>query len=366
MLLIMVVNIVYGNIQSFLPKRTLIYNFIESNNIDLVLLVEAKIKSDTTIKYRDWKIIQHNGNQITNHARGGSLILAKPNINLKKQNSPAINNKLNECTHISISMNNADELHIFLVYIHPFSKIEESILTKASLYKHSIIIGDFNCNKSKTRQIDNFLANSSFKKMKTNHTFILTNNNDSTPDLMLYSDSLKNIFSDITLFPDFGSDHLTFHFHINNILDNNNTNPVINGTYNLNICNIPKLNELMLDFHSLNQDIDSVQMIDQFLETLRSNVVRCCPLKKTQSFSVNTLPPYLINMIKRKRNMYREYLQNRSPEIKTQINAYTKYIKRLIAQYRNYKWYQVCEDINSLQGKAFWYKIKQLSKYKEI
>ena len=143
----MPLNILYSNIQSYPPKQLQIKHFIETNDISLVMLVETKTRSDFNIRYRDWTTIQLNGNQITNYARGGSAIIAHPPLQTKKQNSPKLINPLNECLHCTIKIPNRNEpVHLFLVYIHPFSKIEENILIKASLYKDVIIIGDFNQN----------------------------------------------------------------------------------------------------------------------------------------------------------------------------------------------------------------------------
>ena len=62
----------------------------------------------------------------------------------------------NETLHMSIPFQ-GEKLHIFLVYNHPNSRIEDTIFTKAALYKYAIIIGDFNINRAKRKHIDNFL-----------------------------------------------------------------------------------------------------------------------------------------------------------------------------------------------------------------
>ena len=102
------------------------------------MFVESKTKNSDHIVYRNWTVVQKNGAQITNYPRGGSLILVK-----------------------------------------------------ASLYPFSIIIGDFNINPQKSRQVQNFLQQSKFLKYKTEPTFLMAHNPDSTPDLIFYSNSLK-------------------------------------------------------------------------------------------------------------------------------------------------------------------------------
>lgn len=111
------INILYANINSYPRKRHIINNYIEKNNIQCALFVESKIKKDSTTNYRNWQVLQYEGNQIHNHTRGGSLIQVHPDIPMGKANSPRINNPLNECLHFTIPFHN-DKLHIFLVYIH--------------------------------------------------------------------------------------------------------------------------------------------------------------------------------------------------------------------------------------------------------
>lgn len=129
----------------------------------MMAFVETKLKENAPA-LPGWEIIQKPGH-ITNNARGGSLIQARNAVNMGKNNPPTINNALNECLHISIPFQN-EKLHIFLVYIHPTSAID-TLFTKASLYKYSIIVGDLNVDARKKRHINMFLNNSNFKQKKT-------------------------------------------------------------------------------------------------------------------------------------------------------------------------------------------------------
>lgn len=67
-------NILYSNINGYLAKKEQVYNFMNNNDINLAMFVESKTKENNTVVYKNWKIIQQNGAQIHNHARGGSLV----------------------------------------------------------------------------------------------------------------------------------------------------------------------------------------------------------------------------------------------------------------------------------------------------
>lgn len=356
------IRVLYSNIQSFSPKELLISNYIENNYIDLALFVETKLKASKKIMFKNWSTFQLQGQLITNYPRGGCLVLGNPKLQLIKENSPKINYSLNECVHFSIPIpSKHTRLHFFLVYIHPTLKIEENILTMAAKYEYAIIIGDFNVNANKLKQIRNFLSASNFTQCSTGPTFLMPANKDSTPDLILCSSEVKQLIGDITLSPDLCSDHLSLDFPLKLDITLPNIEP--SNARNINKCNTELLNSMMLIFVDSNPVITN-ETISKFLKTLSDNATSLSPIIKQHKTKLNTLPPFIISMIKRKRRLYRDYKQILDPTIKTQINKFSNHIKTLINQYRAYNWISVCQEINDLEGKQFWEKIKRLSRYK--
>ena len=201
-------NILYTNINSYIPKKYIINNTIEKHNINCALFVESKTKPDSNTSYRNWTILQRDGNMINNNVRGGTLVQMHPALKMGKANPPRINNPLNEATHFTIPFQE-DLLHVFVVYIHPTSNIEESIFMMAARFKYAMIVGDFNINAAKCRQLNQFLGNSDFIKADTPPTFLMPNNNDSTPDILLFKKIISSNVTGIDVIPDVGSDHLS-------------------------------------------------------------------------------------------------------------------------------------------------------------
>lgn len=353
------ISIIYSNINGYNHKKTAINHFIECNDIKLAMFVETKTREDqNTITYHNWNIIQHNGTQIHNHARGGSLVKLHPSIKLHKANPPRVNNPLNECLHFAIPYLD-DKLHIFLAYIHPNSRIEENIFTMSTLYKYSLIVGDFNVTtRPKRKQLSDFLNNTNFQKYDTPPTFLMPNNVDSTPDIILYSGNIKANIKNVENITDLGSDHLGFK------IDIDNHTPSVeeeNSRYNLNSTNIEIVNNIRAKFtetHEVNKE-----NIAKFNKILSKAITDNTPVKKIKYYT-QELPPHIITLIKRKRRLYREYRQSGNVELKTEINNYNKNIQKLIQQYKEHKWITTCEDINKQQGKNYWSEIKKLAKYK--
>lgn len=336
---------------------------MEQNNINCVLLVETKTKCINSVKYRNWRTLQLQGNLITNIPRGGSILQTDPSLNMGKANPPKLNNLLNECLHITIPFQN-DNLHIFLVYIHPTSKIEENIFVKASLYKYAIIIGDLNVNKTKNKQISDFIKNSNFEKWITPPTFLMQNNNDTTPDVMLYSKNLKNNFQRVDLTPDLGSDHLAFHIQFKLNRPATNIPPKIK--YNFKKSNMEKINKDLKEFiESKRNEVNSIDDINQFNLQLKQIIQNNTPTLETQHYS-HKLPPFIIRMIKEKRKMYREYQVNHNPEAKKHINQFNKQIQKMVFEFKTHSWLQTCESINESRGRLFYQQVKKLSRYKTV
>ncbi|KAL3276134.1 hypothetical protein HHI36_020853 [Cryptolaemus montrouzieri] len=126
---------------------------------------------------------------------------------MRKRNAPRINDPLNDSINFIIPIEN-DELHIFLIYNHPTSYLEETTLNMSVNYKYSLIIGDFNINNSKKRRnLNNFLHRSSFSMAETP--------TNTMPDLILFSPNMKNFIENIDVIPDLRSEHLSIILSLN-------------------------------------------------------------------------------------------------------------------------------------------------------
>lgn len=71
------------------------------------------------------------------------------------------------------------------------------------------------------------------------------------------------------------------------------------------------------------------------------------------------LPPFIIQLIKRKRKMFREYQNSRNVAPKTEINKFYTNIQSLIQQYKQYTSITTCKEINRKQGRNYWQEIKK-------
>jgi hypothetical protein len=100
------------------------------------------------------------------------------------------------------------------------------------------------------------------------------------------------------------------------------------------------------------------EQIHEFLDKVAQLVKEHSPKLKLP-FYKNQLSPFILSLIKLKRQLYRDFQQNENPNLKRKFNKLNKDIQLLIGQYRSSKWCEVCSDINKKQGKNYWDTIKK-------
>ncbi|KAL3275131.1 hypothetical protein HHI36_019901 [Cryptolaemus montrouzieri] len=169
---------------------------------------------------------------------------------MNKRNAPRINNPLNDALHFMIPFGN-DEVHIFLIYNHPTSYLEETSLNMAENYIFSLIIGHFNINNSRKRRIlNNFLQKSNFHMAETPPTFIMPNNEDTTLDSIVCSSHMRYLIQNVHVIPDLRSYHLSI---ILNLDMNINLNAANRSVYCFQKSNMESINQ------SLETHIESIK-----------------------------------------------------------------------------------------------------------
>lgn len=352
------IKLLYANINSYHPKSHLIGNYITENHIRCAMFVETKLKSSIT--FRNWTSIQKHGNIINRGVRGGALAMGHPMIQLGKSNPPAINSPSNNALHFCITIG-SNLIHVFLIYIHPFSKIEESIFNMASLHDNCLIIGDFNPNPTKKKHIRQFLNMSNFVQITTSPTYVMEHNPNSTPDLLFCTRNIRNLITQVEVVPDLCSDHLSILIHVNSTSKVPKPIPMVTKNYNL--CNVKTVNSAMKDYIEKNPTI-TVDTISTFNKRLKESIDKASPSITAKHYNF-PLPPFIIRLIKEKRRLYRDFRVYEVPELKKQFNELNKKIQKLVKQYRTEKYMEACDTINLCKGKNYWHEVRKLSRYQK-
>ncbi|XP_016664374.2 uncharacterized protein LOC100161354 isoform X2 [Acyrthosiphon pisum] len=98
------------------------------------------------------------------------------------------------------------------------------------------------------------------------------------------------------------------------------------------------------------QDIDHA--ITAFTETIKSTVVECTYQSKTGT-KRNTLPSEILNEIKVKNKLRREWQRNRDPAIKYRLNSKTKFIRSILKTHKQDEWDRFLTSLDTSDGSLF-------------
>lgn len=104
------------------------------------------------------------------------------------------------------------------------------------------------------------------------------------------------------------------------------------------------------------------EYITFFHNTLSRIITEETPTLKKRYFS-QTLPPYIIKLIRTKKQLFREYQTNQDPSLKRKFNKLNRDIHNMILQYRSNKYLEACKEIEDQKGRTYWRTIKKLAKY---
>lgn len=351
-------RVLYANINSYHPKSHIIGNFINFNHINCAMFVETKSK--TAIKFKNWRVTEKAGNIINRGVRGGAVAMCDPVLQMGKSNPPRINSELNNALHFTI-MIGIEALHIFLIYVHPHSQIEESIFNMASLHHNCLIIGDFNPNPTKTRQINRFVSSTNFSRIRTAPTFVMVNNQSTTPDMIFCSRNIRSLITHVAVIPDLCSDHLGILIHLK--LTTPIPRPIPKIIKNYNLCNMEVVNSGISGFISTNPIITE-DTISDFNENLRKLIDEASP-NKVEKYYNFPLPKFIVRLIKEKRRLYRDFRMSEIPDLKRKFNELNKHIQALIKQFKSEKYIEACDKINKSKGKKYWQEVRKLSRYQK-
>ncbi|KAH1027255.1 hypothetical protein HUJ05_000801 [Dendroctonus ponderosae] len=201
-----------------------------------------------------------------------------------------------------------------------------------------------------------------FSRRETPPTFLMPENDDTTPDLLLHTTNLTNYINNIQLTNELGSDHMAITFGLDLTL----TQPTLSTPNQEKKLNLTKTDIDKVRQHIHNYIQSQVQTIS--IETIQQQLslaIRKFTPEIKNVFYRHTLSKFILRLIKHKRELYRLYTYTQNNDLKNTLNQLNRNIKTLIQQYRQDKWLETCKEIEEDKGKTYWQKIKKLAQYKK-
>ncbi|RZC40463.1 RVT 1 and/or Exo endo phos domain containing protein [Asbolus verrucosus] len=332
------INIATWNANGLTNKMGHVINFINTNNIDLMLINETKLKNSDNIKCRGYTI--HRKDRPGNVRAGGVAIFIKNNIPAK-----ILKSAKSKIENISVKL--SDDTVITAAYNPPSNKINNDDLHQLSLAGRKVlIIGDFNARHAAWNcHRPNHNGNQIYKYTNTHHlhihhttehTHIPSNNTTPTTIDLIINKNVQHI-ANIKTIPALNSDHNPVIVTLNNQFVENHQRQITcykNADWQQYRAHINKT-------ITLTPNIDDTKQLENEIKKFTNTIQQA----KQKIAIIKTINPYkdhlddnIISLIKTKNKLRKTTQHNPTPQNKTQLKEITKQITQLITEHKNKKW----------------------------
>ncbi|KAK9876130.1 hypothetical protein WA026_011247 [Henosepilachna vigintioctopunctata] len=340
------------------------------------LLLQSKISilsiTETKLKH-NLKVASYNTYQ-RNSPRGairGTALLVHTSLHSTEFKLPNQFSNL-ECVAAKVQLDNLS-VAVFSYYHPPSDILSAYFIDYIASIPHSIILGDLNArniqfgdsstNRNGRILSDCLMQHNLWRCYNVDPTFFshagmsITDHIITTPDLIKYFEEPCFIGQSIT------SDHLPLLIHSTiagplastpaciTFKDHKNANWEL-FTDHLST-NLPQYHPLQ-NSHQIDFAID--QLSSSFSEAYST-----CVVEKTININRPPLPPYIVNLIKSKRRLYRSFIRTRDAAIKTEYNRLAALIRREINRFKEKKWSDTTSKLDFRNGKEYWKKFSILT-----
>lgn len=353
------INLLYWNANGIADKMLAFYNFLNTQNVDIACISETFLKPNSKVDSHPEYII-HRLDRVDG-SKGGVAIIIKRN--LKHELQPSYGTTLLECIGVKVFINDTASCHVLSVYVPGGTKAKEikqhlrSDITKiTSIRGNYYICGDFNARHREWNCISANTAGTILQDMSgqfmiyypdsPTHYPSDSNKSPSTIDLMLSNSNLETTELACT---EPMSDHCAVYFQIK--VSKINRSEHASYKFDYKNANWKKFQSYITrhtrdnTFEDLCTTIEEIEHHIEFLSDLIMEARNLSVTKKKTNFESITLTPEIMDMIKVKRMLRRQWQRNRNLQLKTAVNKLQNDIKQKIKELKNENWNKKLADI---------------------
>jgi hypothetical protein len=347
-------------------KRPLILEHIRVKGVAIMGLVETFLARDSRFNL---PFFQEFHRPRRGPRSGGAALLIRKDIPATREEFPAtLLPEGNEAIMAQIHVRRKKVL-ICAIYSRPNAVLPTPLLEHIlATGKEFVILGDLNARSqtfrdhrtnAKGRLLERFITDNAIVRLDVpSPTYV--GNGFSNPDHALVSAGLGSFTGLVTVDDYITSDHLsiTFPFTL--------TGPPCKHTFtkpNWKKADWKKIDTNIREQTREIQTIRSTEDVDRALGALEGafkDATKDIPTI-TIDPSRPPLPPNIVNRIKAKRALYREWIRTRDVGLKVEWNRANAIIRRMIAQHKEKAWEEACSSLDYRDGAKFWNKFKALT-----
>jgi len=362
-----ITKIVFWNCQGVARRRPELLQFVQEHSIDVLLLNETHLSNNRGFKLPNFISYYTNTprNGIHSPSAGTAILINRRLIHHRKIiPTTSITN-----TTVHINLGNS-ELRLVAVYKSPNTTLLTADLdTLLNTTTDTIIAGDLN---SKHGSWNSLVSNSSGRILNN----YLDNRQDTTvaaPTSPTHYPDNPNHRPDILDIALLKTGHLNFHLenfpealssdHSPIILNLRNRASQLSPPKPLHITDWNKFEEQINEASLQPPNTSSPRNIDREINSLTdviSTTLAACTTKLNSNNQTSSLPTYILREIAWKRRLRSLWQRSRDPAIKTQLNAQTTKVRRLLQTKRDNEWQNLLGSIaENSQGRSTFFNINR-------
>lgn len=335
-------KILAWNCNGILQRQNEIQLFLDLGKIDICLLSETHLTTQSHIKIRGYEV--HSAVHPNNNARGGSAVIIKKDIKYHLQQKL----ESDEIQAISVSINTRNhKVVVSAIYCPPRYNIKENAYTQffKQLGEKFVIGGDFNAKHTdwgsrltttKGKELHQAIIKYNCNWHSTGKPTYWPSDLNKTPDLIDFFITRKIPVDYIQVQEglDSTSDHSSILMIISDTIIINDKHPLLTNKYTdwKNFRN--ELNNSII----LNTQLSSEETLEQEVEKLVKDIQHAA-WKSTNTtnkkIAGKRYPMEIKSLVIEKRSTRREWQRTRDPTVKNRLNNLTQRIRREIREFKN-------------------------------
>lgn len=335
-------RILAWNCNGILQRQQEIQLFLDIEKIDICLLSETHLTTQTHLKLRGYET--HSAIHPNNNARGGSAVIIRKGIKYdlqEKHESDEI-----QAASVSINIRNHN-IVVAAIYCPPRYNIKEEDYLR--FFKHLgeqfIIGGDFNAKHTdwgsrltttKGKELHEAILKHSCKWHSTGKPTYWPSDQNKTPDLIDFFITRKVPTDYIQVQEGFDStsDHSSILMTISDKIITNEKPPILSNKYTDWKNFKSELNNSII----LKTNLSTEDVLDQEVEKLVKDIQQAAwnsTNSSSREIAGKRYPTEIISLVTEKRSIRRQWQQTRDPAVKNKLNNLTQRIRRKILEIKN-------------------------------
>ena len=353
-------------------KHPLLKNMLKTDNVHILSITETKLTRALTVP--GYHCFQRNN---PTGGKRGVALLVKDSFAATPYQLPQ---HLQDLECVAATVHFPSRQVVFFSYYNPpqsHSNISQDLLHFVSSLPNAVLLGDLNarhtqfgdsiCNQNGIALVNTILTQPLWRIRNILPTFF-NHSGSSIIDHILCSEQLYHFFGDdCFLGTSITSDHLPL-LAKTSLSPPPPAPPAFIIKQDFSKTNWATFTASIQECLPIDPPLSSPAHIDDAVSDLTSiiqNAVNISVPKKRIIVGQRPLPSHIIDMIREKRRIFRQYLRTRDPNLKTEFNRQSARIRRETTRFTEEKWIRVTEGLDYRDGKKFWHKFNILTRRKK-